>query len=212
MEGLLASIRRAIQEEDEAATAAPVTARSIPAGAVPDDIRALREKINSELSRPAAPVAPTAADTPAAKRFSSLFRPPQPVERSVPLRRAAVTEPAASAPPRAAELPRLRPRVNEYEEYAPVASRPSAPTAVPRQPEPARGLVSARVAEATSSAFGRLAEALPPASAPMAGPGFEEMTREMLQPMLQKWLDANLPSIVERLVREEIERVARRGR
>jgi cell pole-organizing protein PopZ len=29
--------------------------------------------------------------------------------------------------------------------------------------------------------------------------------------MLKQWLDENLPSLVERLVREEIERVARRG-
>ncbi|MBZ9917266.1 DUF2497 domain-containing protein, partial [Mesorhizobium sp. BR1-1-7] len=28
-------------------------------------------------------------------------------------------------------------------------------------------------------------------------------------PMLQDWLDNNLPTLVERLVREEIERVAR---
>lgn len=35
------------------------------------------------------------------------------------------------------------------------------------------------------------------------------MTEEMLRPMLQDWLDNNLPTLVERLVREEIERVAR---
>ncbi|WP_256801455.1 DUF2497 domain-containing protein [Mangrovibrevibacter kandeliae] len=37
----------------------------------------------------------------------------------------------------------------------------------------------------------------------------EPMAREMLRPMLQEWLDDNLPHIVERLVREEIERMAR---
>jgi cell pole-organizing protein PopZ len=31
----------------------------------------------------------------------------------------------------------------------------------------------------------------------------------MLRPMLSDWLDDNLPKLVERLVREEIERVAR---
>jgi cell pole-organizing protein PopZ len=31
----------------------------------------------------------------------------------------------------------------------------------------------------------------------------------MLRPMHQDWLDDNLPGLVERLVREEIERVAR---
>jgi cell pole-organizing protein PopZ len=35
------------------------------------------------------------------------------------------------------------------------------------------------------------------------------MTEEMLRPLLQDWLDNNLPTLVERLVREEIERVAR---
>jgi cell pole-organizing protein PopZ len=35
----------------------------------------------------------------------------------------------------------------------------------------------------------------------------EEIVREMLRPMLQTWLDENLPVIVERLVREEIARV-----
>jgi hypothetical protein len=34
----------------------------------------------------------------------------------------------------------------------------------------------------------------------------------MMRPMLQDWLDNNLPTLVEKLVREEIERVARGGR
>lgn len=37
----------------------------------------------------------------------------------------------------------------------------------------------------------------------------DQMAEEMLQPMLQEWLDNNLPQLVERLVREEIERIAR---
>ncbi len=40
----------------------------------------------------------------------------------------------------------------------------------------------------------------------------EDMTRDMLKGMLKQWLDANLPAIVEDMVREEIQRVARRGR
>lgn len=39
-----------------------------------------------------------------------------------------------------------------------------------------------------------------------------EMVRDMLKPMLKTWLDDNLPILVERLVRAEIERVARGGR
>ena len=37
----------------------------------------------------------------------------------------------------------------------------------------------------------------------------EDSIREMLRPLLKQWLDDNLPVIVERLVRQEIERVAR---
>jgi len=34
----------------------------------------------------------------------------------------------------------------------------------------------------------------------------EEAVREMLRPMLRQWLDNNLPVMVEKLVRAEIER------
>ena len=37
----------------------------------------------------------------------------------------------------------------------------------------------------------------------------EAKTEAILRPMLREWLDENLPTLVERLVREEIERVAR---
>jgi uncharacterized protein len=40
----------------------------------------------------------------------------------------------------------------------------------------------------------------------------EDLVREMLRPMLKAWLDDNLPPLVERLVRAEIERVSRTGR
>ena len=37
----------------------------------------------------------------------------------------------------------------------------------------------------------------------------EDLVKEMLRPMLKSWLDENLPPMVERLVRQEIERVSR---
>ena len=37
----------------------------------------------------------------------------------------------------------------------------------------------------------------------------DEVVEEILRPMLKTWLDSNLPQMVERMVREEIERVAR---
>ena len=36
----------------------------------------------------------------------------------------------------------------------------------------------------------------------------QDLVQEMLRPMLKSWLDDNLPAVVERLVRAEIERVA----
>lgn len=37
----------------------------------------------------------------------------------------------------------------------------------------------------------------------------EDLVSEMMRPILREWLDANLPPLTERLVREEIERVSR---
>ena len=37
----------------------------------------------------------------------------------------------------------------------------------------------------------------------------EDLVREMLRPLLKSWLDDNLPGMVERIVKAEIERVSR---
>jgi cell pole-organizing protein PopZ len=37
----------------------------------------------------------------------------------------------------------------------------------------------------------------------------DDLVAEMLRPMLKSWLDENLPSLVERLVRSEIDRITR---
>ena len=37
----------------------------------------------------------------------------------------------------------------------------------------------------------------------------EDLTKDLLRPLLKGWLDQNLPPLVQRLIREEIERVAR---
>jgi len=44
------------------------------------------------------------------------------------------------------------------------------------------------------------------------GGRMDDLARDLVRPMLQEWLDDNLPGIVEKLVRAEIERVARGGR
>jgi uncharacterized protein len=44
-----------------------------------------------------------------------------------------------------------------------------------------------------------------------SGPTIADLVREEMRPMLKAWLDANLPPLVERLVRVEIERVISRA-
>ena len=69
----------------------------------------------------------------------------------------------------------------------------------------ANALLSPQVGEQVARSFGDLALAIDSS----ARRSFDEIAEDMLRPMLQEWLDDNLPTLVERLVREEIERVAR---
>jgi cell pole-organizing protein PopZ len=66
-------------------------------------------------------------------------------------------------------------------------------------------LVSAATSAAVDSAFNTLAQTV----LVQNGRTLEDLVREMLRPMLKTWLDDNLPSLVERLVRAEIDRVSR---
>jgi len=74
-------------------------------------------------------------------------------------------------------------------------------------PVPDRSLLSQRTTAAVDTAFNSLAHTVL-----VQNPRtLEDLVREMLKPMLKAWLDDNLPNIVERLVRAEIERVSRGG-
>ena len=42
-----------------------------------------------------------------------------------------------------------------------------------------------------------------------SGPTLEDLTREMLKPMIKAWLDENLDAIVQARVDEEVERISR---
>jgi uncharacterized protein len=71
--------------------------------------------------------------------------------------------------------------------------------------EPETMLLSRETSAAVDSAFNALAQTVLVQNART----LEDLVREMLRPMLKSWLDDNLPGMVERLVRAEIERVAR---
>jgi cell pole-organizing protein PopZ len=68
-----------------------------------------------------------------------------------------------------------------------------------------RPLVSNSTTAAVDSAFNSLAQTVLVQNAQT----LEDLVREMLRPLLKTWLDDNLPGLVERLVRAEIERVSR---
>ena len=71
--------------------------------------------------------------------------------------------------------------------------------------ETARSLISTTTSAAVDSAFNTLAHTVLAQNART----LDDLVREMLRPMLKSWLDDNLPGLVERLVRAEIERVSR---
>jgi cell pole-organizing protein PopZ len=97
------------------------------------------------------------------------------------------------AEPRQQERPHVPvpPPVRPFEESEPVQ---------PQQP-----LMSQQTATAVNSAFNALAQTVLSNNART----LEDLVKEMLRPMLRSWLDDNLPGLVEKIVRAEIERVSR---
>ena len=173
-----------------------------------------RQKIDQRVSV-AAPVAP----------------PPRPVERAAP-RTDGVSGILSGAPaergPRAIPRELLRPSyVDDLPEqepqyqpqpYMPAQEAQWAEETQPPLPQqayypPAQqggALMSPQAAYSAQASFQALADSM---FANLGGERqLQDMAQELLRPMLKQWLDSNLPPLVERLVREEIERVARRGR
>jgi uncharacterized protein len=120
---------------------------------------------------------------------------------------AAVPEPEMSA-----IQPEAEPSKPEPRDEAPASYASQATSVQPEAEEkPAsRGLsvqqpiLSFSAGERVSKSFDELASALGASHRSL-----DEIAEEMLRPLLHDWLDNNLPTLVERLVREEIERVAR---
>jgi cell pole-organizing protein PopZ len=84
---------------------------------------------------------------------------------------------------------------------------PATPETVPATANAGGGsLLSPGADAAVASAFSQLASTILSNNSRTV----EQLAEEMMRPMLKDWLDENLPPMVERLVREEIERVSRR--
>jgi cell pole-organizing protein PopZ len=91
------------------------------------------------------------------------------------------------------------------------AAEPPPPTQRTEEPyRPARtpaesSLMSSSTSAAVDAAFNTLAHTVLTQNART----LEDLVTEMMRPMLKAWLDDNLPGLVERVVRAEIERVSR---
>lgn len=189
MEEILASIRRIIADDS-----APPT-RTMPR-AVPD---------SGNLSRPSAPLPPEPAPV-----ENDVLELTQPVEQpgsaftavsgpDVMFRDEQREAPPPPPPPPVEAAPPAPPP-------APVrAPAPAAPAPAMHAQDP---LLSTNSQHAVSAAFNSLAATVLSDNSRT----LEEIVKEMMRPMLKNWLDENLPGMVERIVRAEIERVARGGR
>jgi cell pole-organizing protein PopZ len=94
---------------------------------------------------------------------------------------------------------------NEPTQPPPVANTVAEARRQFQQSMPERPLLAPSTTAAVDSAFNTLAQTVLVKNART----LDEMVAEMLRPMLKAWLDDNLPSMVERIVRDEIERVSR---
>lgn len=84
----------------------------------------------------------------------------------------------------------------------------------PAKPENGR-IISEAAAAAAKASLAELAKEAPQVKVgpvPPEAKAVEDMTREMMKPLLKSWLDSNLPEIIERVVRDEIARLAREAR
>ncbi|MDE2385835.1 MAG: DUF2497 domain-containing protein [Alphaproteobacteria bacterium] len=178
--------------------------------------RVSRPKLESQFPQNSQPPAtrPTVLE-PRAGQMSSILsgrgvEAPPPRQQALPLRQSFAQELEPLPPEADPYVPHYAPQP-----YAPVEQgwAEEAPQPEPYyQPAPPQGgpLLSPQASYAAQTSFQALTNSM---LAQVGGDGrLEELAREILRPLLKQWLDENLPPLVEKLVREEIERVARRGR
>jgi cell pole-organizing protein PopZ len=208
MEEILASIRRIIADDEPKPVAKPEAKAPEPP---PPAAKAPPPPPPPPKPAPAAPPAPAAMkqdDIDA--MLAGLDEAPEPAPAPKP---APAPEPedvlelteAMQAPaPAFRKIDGTQDVVFDEAEHEPPPPRAAEP---PRQaaPPPDHPILSPATAAAVDSAFNALAQTVLVQNAKT----LEDLVKEMLRPMLQHWLDNNLPTLVERLVRQEIERVAR---
>jgi cell pole-organizing protein PopZ len=221
MEEILASIRRIIADDEAKPAAAekPASPAAVVKPAVMKDIPP------SAIAPAPKPAPPPPAPEPAAANpnnqddidamLASLdaatpeadIRPAQPEPEPDVFEltdEMALPEPAASP---AATFNKVEPQ-DDIEFTEAKASRRQPAYEPPFESPPARPMLSHSTVSAVESAFNSLANTVLSNNART----LEDLVKEMLRPMLKSWLDDNLPGLVERIVKAEIERVSRGGR
>jgi uncharacterized protein len=206
MEEILASIRRIIADDDATKSTQPA-ADEAKAAVAPSP---MPQPVTPPPRMPAAPSAPA----PAAEPNLAAPAVPEELEESgvddEPPDILELTESMAAPPPAAAQSPRASsssvPQFRTIDGGSDVGFEDAIERAAPPvHVEPDAHLISASTKSAVDSAFNSLAQTVLVQNART----LEDLVREMLRPMLKGWLDENLPGLVERLVRAEIERVSR---
>jgi cell pole-organizing protein PopZ len=240
VEDLLATIRKAIDDDlnglDAAATTSGNSTGKLLRGALremrvnyddnaPDPLQAdreiaeLRDRINRSrsssfptVSTPATPPQPRVIPRQAAKPggvgsiLGGNARVPSQYSTAVPPLRLGYDEFAAEREGEDYQPPYQEAAWSD-DQHQQADYYPAQPVYEPQVTPP---LISPRAAQHAQDSFQHLAESL--MSRATGDRGIEDMTRDLLRGLLKQWLDDNLPRMVEQMVREEIERVARRGR
>jgi cell pole-organizing protein PopZ len=219
MEEILASIRRIIEDSDTARPAndEPVAVAPTPSAPVEvADIEMMRLGVrDTPQPRAVPPVADVAAEESSLlrnRRIAEELRPSlaafSPRHPSTP-ETAAKTDaaPAPAEPASASAAPESVLNEDPFLTFEDLLDdeMTSAPEVEQVVSSPMPSIISDRTGRQVAAAFGELSEAF----AATRQKSFDEMAEAMLRPMLTDWLDNNLPTLVERLVREEIERIAR---
>jgi hypothetical protein len=216
MEEILASIRRIIADDDASKTAKPAEPpKPAPKPAAPPPAAA------APASKPAPAALPPAAnnsqddiDAMFAAAVAAPEPEPKPNGAGQPVDILELTE-AMEAEPEPVPALRHIDAMPDVVEAPPEPEPEPEPEELPtveqarrqfhEQTGPERHLLSSRTTAAVDSAFNSLAQTVLVQNSRT----LDDLVREMLRPMLKAWLDDNLPNMVERLVRAEIERVSR---
>jgi cell pole-organizing protein PopZ len=168
-----------------------------------EEILASIRRIISEDDAP--PSAEAEADAPAAEAQAAPAPEPEPAPAPEPVVAEAEEDDVLELTERVEPAAETHGDLDVYAKPEP-APKPAPKPAPVFSRAPEETLVSDSSAFAAASSFSQLTATI---VMPEPGRTLEDLTRELLKPLLKAWLDEHLPRIVEAKVAEEVERIAR---